>query len=264
MIVAILFFLFDSEESSSIIQKLLSTIPKTILSLHKKNESNYSCPYNKNKKNLENPFPNVSTCPLLTPKDIDQQLQSLNHDDNHTNTITSNTIDQINVIEIFEPPESVENNDKSGMNHEISATDGHHNFDSVMNPYQDILCYLREFLAKPHPGSGRSGPVCPFMPGALRRNTIYMSVLHTGQLQNKDKVSMRKFIRRFLDRFLSLEPTSGTRRKFKTLILIFPDILANDAKHFIDDTQRACKIDFVRKGLMLGEFHLQNNVRFQN
>ena len=29
-----------------------------------------------------------------------------------------------------------------------------------------LLCYVREFLAKPHADVGRGGPVCPFIPKA--------------------------------------------------------------------------------------------------
>ena len=43
-----------------------------------------------------------------------------------------------------------------------------------LNEYQVMLCYVRNFLAKAHPAVGRKGPVCPFVPQSLRRNTLYM------------------------------------------------------------------------------------------
>ena len=41
---------------------------------------------------------------------------------------------------------------------------------------QRALCYFREFLAKEHPQLGREGPTCPFVPTALRRDSLYLAV----------------------------------------------------------------------------------------
>merc|ERR1719203_801606 len=49
--------------------------------------------------------------------------------------------------------------------------------DSELKALLKTGCYLREFLAKPHPLVGRKGPVCPFVPGSLRQNAMYLSVL---------------------------------------------------------------------------------------
>ena len=77
--------------------------------------------------------------------------------------------------------------------------------------YQRIVCYLREFLAKPHPlvrtppllsmavatrapqdphpaalcaQVGRRGPVCPFVPQSLRRRCLYLSIVRTNPMFN--------------------------------------------------------------------------------
>jgi hypothetical protein len=39
--------------------------------------------------------------------------------------------------------------------------------------YMKILCYCREFLARPNPQVGRPGPTCPFIPKALKESTLY-------------------------------------------------------------------------------------------
>merc|ERR1719359_2143873 len=46
---------------------------------------------------------------------------------------------------------------------------------------------------------------------------------------------------------------------FRAVILVFPDVPINRADKVIDDTQNRLKDDFVKDGLMLGEFHLLNN-----
>ena len=48
---------------------------------------------------------------------------------------------------------------------------------SDANEYQQMACYLRYFLAKPHPHVGRKGPVCPFVPKSLKKNILYLTVV---------------------------------------------------------------------------------------
>ena len=49
------------------------------------------------------------------------------------------------------------------------------------NEYAMILNYIQKFLGKPHPELGRKGPVCPFVPVAARKNTLYLSVVKTTE-----------------------------------------------------------------------------------
>ena len=116
-------------------------------------------------------------------------------------------------------------------------------------------CYLREFLAKPHPLVGRKGPVCPFVPGSLRMNAMYLSVL-----KNKTTFEeVEKIARSFVNRFHSLEPKTGRKAAYKAVVLVFPDIALSDAHDIIDKVQLKLKPEFVAKGLMIGEFHRNNN-----
>jgi len=129
------------------------------------------------------------------------------------------------------------------------------------NEFQTILCYIRNFLGKAHPAVGRAGPVCPFVPKALRKNSLYLGVVRFPQ-EEKQKVTqqqMATLVKKYADKFEKLEPTTGRARQFKAIVLIFPDVALADAPTLIDGVQRLCKPDFVARGLMVGEFHLRNN-----
>jgi hypothetical protein len=39
--------------------------------------------------------------------------------------------------------------------------------------------FVKNFLGKKHPDIGRKGPVCPFVPVSLRKDTLYLSVVKT-------------------------------------------------------------------------------------
>lgn len=129
--------------------------------------------------------------------------------------------------------------------------------EGTTNEYQTTLCYVREFLGKPHPLVGRPGPTCPFVPTALRLNTVYITVIRTGK--DTSRASILQQVKKVLPIFHELEPKSGRTIIYKAIIMVFPDVRLEDANEFIDQVQLALKQDFVTQGLMIGEFHQANN-----
>ena len=119
--------------------------------------------------------------------------------------------------------------------------------------YLELCCYLRYFLALPHPALGRPGPVCPFVPTALQKDVLYLSVVRTGR--DADAGAIKTLARRFLRIFPTLSPTKGRLRQWKAVILIFPDIAAADAPRLIDAVQRDVKGAFVEQGLVSVSFY---------
>jgi hypothetical protein len=59
----------------------------------------------------------------------------------------------------------------------------------------------------------------------------------------------------FRDRFLAEQRRSNRIDIFASWVMIFPDVKNEDAGMLIDGPQRRLKPEFVREGLMLGEFH---------
>ena len=120
-------------------------------------------------------------------------------------------------------------------------------------------CYLREFLSKPHPLLGRPGPTCPFVPKALKLDSMRVGVVSSGAHPAPE--AMQQLVRGFIPIFEGLHPTGGPTAVFKAILLLFPDVPLDAAREVIDGTQLALKEEFVAQGLMLGEFHLANNSR---
>ena len=91
-----------------------------------------------------------------------------------------------------------------------------------------------------------------------------MCVLRTGAGKSDSQMlQVRNDIVTFLEAFApvfgTMEPSKGVAQQFKAAVFIFPDIPLDQTELCIDGVQRACKPFFVRRGLMLGEFHLRNN-----
>ncbi|MBW4692920.1 MAG: hypothetical protein KME27_14290 [Lyngbya sp. HA4199-MV5] len=125
----------------------------------------------------------------------------------------------------------------------------------------DLTCltemneWVKNFLGRPHPDLGRSGPVCPFVPRALQLDTIRLAVIHT---QAMGQAQVEEIVRCYRDQFLELEPKSGELAFYKAIMLVFPDVSPEQAPELIDAVQQKLKPFFVEQGLMLGEFHQHN------
>jgi Cys-tRNA(Pro) deacylase len=115
-----------------------------------------------------------------------------------------------------------------------------------------VTRWIDDYLCKPHPELGRLGPVCPFVPTALEKNTFFMRVFEDNDF---DEATIVDILLREKQRFLELEPQSGPDAQFKTILILFPHVQAERANELMDMAQETLKHQFVPDGLMVGEFH---------
>lgn len=118
-----------------------------------------------------------------------------------------------------------------------------------------VLRWVRGFLAQVHPQAGRAGPVCPFVPQSLELDTIWLT---TVPLPRPDRHDVLELVRFYRDVFLNLEPRTGEAAMNKAILIVFPSMKPEHAPTLIDDVQSELKPSFVEAGLMLGEFHQEN------
>lgn len=117
---------------------------------------------------------------------------------------------------------------------------------------KSLVTWITDFVALPHQDVGRQGPVCPFMPRALKAGTLSFTEVRTKDLSRENLDSL---VKNYADVFLKQEPTSGKARLNKAIVLTMPDIETQDLIEKIEGTQKRLKNYFVKRGLMLGEFH---------
>lgn len=115
-----------------------------------------------------------------------------------------------------------------------------------------IAGWAREYLSKPHEELGRDGPVCPYTQPAMSKGLFYMTVRRGAHFTDDE---VRSILILYRDWFLELEPVSGSRSYFKTILILFPDVSLDDVPRLIDAMQERLKPEYVAKGLMVGEFH---------
>lgn len=122
----------------------------------------------------------------------------------------------------------------------------------------EIMEWVKNFLAKPHPDLGRNGPVCPFVPQSIKLNSIQMAVIRAKNLEPQ---KIEDIVKNYRDIFLQMEPRNRKAGINKAFLLIFPDLDPDQASTLIDGVQKKLKPFFVEEGLMIGEFHKRTETR---
>lgn len=102
--------------------------------------------------------------------------------------------------------------------------------------------YLRS-LTKGHPNLGREGPICPYLELAMSKNLVRLAVY-----EGKGVIDL---IRALADEFENIETERPQDRIFRNITIVLPGRTLGE----IEGIQRALKPEFIKKGLMLGEFH---------
>ena len=119
--------------------------------------------------------------------------------------------------------------------------------------------WIRDFLGRPHPELGRHGSVCPFVPGALKIDSIYLAEMEET---NPTFEHISAIITEYRNVFPETEPKSGPDAINKVFLVVFP---ASDKewrrRRRCRKVQASLKRYFVDMGLMLGEFHSGNETR---
>ena len=121
-----------------------------------------------------------------------------------------------------------------------------------IEPLRQIVTWAEEYLCRPHPELGREGPVCPYVQLAMKKGLFFLTVCRGRDL---DRDGIEGALMGYRDWFLEMEPRKGPDAAFKTILILFPDLLPDDVPGLIEETQERLKGSYVEKGLMLGEFH---------
>jgi hypothetical protein len=115
--------------------------------------------------------------------------------------------------------------------------------------------WCEHFLGRPSSLVGRVGNVCPFVPEAMVRGSLKFSVLPLKNRGIAAREEIEGIVVAFRDHFLDKEKADGKIDVRGSMIMLFPDVVPEEAIEVIDPSQRALKPTFVKEGLMLGEFH---------
>lgn len=116
--------------------------------------------------------------------------------------------------------------------------------------------WINQYLARPHRDLGRTGNVCPFARPAIARDSLRIAVVRLTD-QSRKKSQILDAIISYRETFLSFG-AARENEMLQAILVLFPDVQLDEAVELIDGTKEELKASFVERGLMLGEFHANN------
>ena len=129
--------------------------------------------------------------------------------------------------------------------------------DSDLSALHTVADWIKTFVAGPNKNLGRAGPVCPFVPRACERKTLWLAPERVANQSVPDLVQLVSGYKRLL---LGAHPIEGDDANYKAILVVFTDVSADRAKEYLDDVQiqRLKRLSYAEDGVVLGEFHERN------
>jgi hypothetical protein len=118
---------------------------------------------------------------------------------------------------------------------------------------QAVADWIKTYVVRPHKDLGRAGPVCPFVPGALERRTLWLA---PEQIADQSASAVVELMSSYTRRFLDTQPTDGDDAKYKVIVVVFTDLPADRAQGVFDDVlQHLAVPSYAEHGILFGPFH---------
>ncbi len=121
-----------------------------------------------------------------------------------------------------------------------------------------VAGWIKTFIIRPHDELGRPGPVCPFVPGSVERQTLWLAPEQIGDGGVPHVVELiNGYKRRLLDE--GAGPTDGDGTNDNVIVVVLVDLPAERAEGVLDDVlQHIAVPSYVEDGIVFGPFYNGN------
>ncbi|WP_158798911.1 DUF6875 domain-containing protein [Pedobacter sp. L105] len=131
-----------------------------------------------------------------------------------------------------------------------------HKIPEIYLPYTSELSlfsgWVTNFLAQSNIDLGRTGAVCPYVQYAEEKGFFKVGIFDEP---NPKQDFVIELIRNLKDIFIAMLPTTKKDQKFKAITILFPTLHPDQVIEIIDGVQLFLKPEFVKQGLMIGQFY---------
>jgi hypothetical protein len=125
--------------------------------------------------------------------------------------------------------------------------------ESDLDALHAVADWIKTFVVRPHKDLGRAGPVCPFVPEALERKTLWLAPEQIADLEVQAVVELINGYQRL---FLDAQPTDGDDAIYKVIVVVFTDLSADRAQGVFDGVlQHLAVPSYVEDGIVFGPFY---------
>jgi hypothetical protein len=125
--------------------------------------------------------------------------------------------------------------------------------ESDLGALRAVADWIKTYVVKPHKDLGRAGTVCPFVPGALERRTLWLA---PEQIAGRDVPDVVELINGYQRLFLDAQPTDGDDASYKVIVVVFTDLSADRAQGVFDEVlQHLAVPSYAEDGIVFGPFY---------
>jgi len=127
--------------------------------------------------------------------------------------------------------------------------------DSDLSALRAIADWIKSFVVKPHMDLGRAGTVCPFVPGSLEREVLWLAPEQIADRGGPDVVELVRGYKRLL---LETQTTGGDDADYKVIVVVFTDLPADRAHGVFDDVLEQLALPSYADGILFGPYYEGN------
>jgi len=128
--------------------------------------------------------------------------------------------------------------------------------ESDLAALQAVADWIKTFVVKPHKDLGRAGTVCPFVPGSLERNVLWLA---PEQISDRGEPDVVELMSRYKRLFLETQPTGGDEVDYKVIVVAFTDLPADRAQGVFDGVVQHLAISsYADEGILFGPYYEGN------
>jgi hypothetical protein len=121
---------------------------------------------------------------------------------------------------------------------------------------QAVADWITTFVVRPHKDLGRAGTVCPFVPGSLERNVLWLAPERIADPGEPDVVELVSGYKRL---FREIQPIGGEDADYKVIVVVFTNLPADRAQGVFDHVlQHLAVPSYADDGILFGPYYEGN------
>jgi hypothetical protein len=121
---------------------------------------------------------------------------------------------------------------------------------------QAIADWIKAYVVKPHKDLGRTGTVCPFVPGSLERKTLWLA---PEQIADRDLPEVVELMSGYKNLLLETGRTDGDDVVYNVICVVFPDLPADRAEGLFGDVLKELAVpSYVEDEILFGPYYEGN------
>ena len=128
--------------------------------------------------------------------------------------------------------------------------------ESEREALQAVADWITTFVVRPHKDLGRAGTVCPFVPGSLERNVLWLAPERIADPGEPDVVELVSGYKRL---FREIQPIGGEDADYKVIVVVFINLPADRAQGVFDNVlQHLAVPSYADDGILFGPYYEGN------